>query len=75
MYLRAVHAETNVTAVQQFVRANPLDIFTTAIDSKSYPFLQSSHVSLVLDVDETGTGLGVLRGHLASESPNRSAPI
>jgi transcriptional regulator len=52
MYLRAVHAEQDIATLQQFIRANPLGIFTTAIESKSSPFLQSSHIPFVLDADD-----------------------
>ncbi|ORY04656.1 putative FMN-binding domain-domain-containing protein [Clohesyomyces aquaticus] len=77
MYLRTIHAEHNVSALQQFIRSNPLGIFTTAIESKTFPFLQSSHIPFVLDVDNTssGTHLGVLRGHLARANPQAKALI
>jgi transcriptional regulator len=77
MYLRAAHAEQNIAALQHFIRANPLGIFTTAIDSKSFPFLQSSHIPWVLDVDETNEKdhLGVLRGHVARANPQAKALI
>ncbi|KAF2872350.1 transcriptional regulator PAI 2-type [Massariosphaeria phaeospora] len=77
MYLRAVHAEQNTATLQQFVRANPLGIFTTAIDSNAFPFLQSSHIPFVLDVDESldQTHLGVLRGHIARANPQAKALI
>jgi len=77
MYLRAAHAEQNIAALQHFIRANPLGIFTTAIDSKAFPFLQSSHIPWVLDVDETSDkdDLGVLRGHVARANPQAKALI
>lgn len=77
MYLRAVHAEQNVATLHQFIRSNPLGIFTTAIDSKSFPFLQSSHIPWVLDVDEKSDNdhLGVLRGHIARANPQAKALI
>lgn len=77
MYLRAVHAEQNISALQQFIRANPLGIFTTAIDSPTAPFLQSSHIPWVLDVDTSSdtTHLGVLRGHIARANPQAKAII
>lgn len=77
MYLRPIHAEQNIAALQQFIRTNPLGIFTTAIDSKSFPFLQSSHIPFVLDVEEKsdkGT-LGVLRGHVARANPQAKSLI
>jgi transcriptional regulator len=77
MYLRTVHAEQSIAALHQFIRANPLGIFTTAIDSKSFPFLQSSHIPWVLDVDETPNkeDLGVLRVHVARANPQAKALI
>ncbi|KAH6883117.1 transcriptional regulator PAI 2-type [Alternaria rosae] len=77
MYLRAVHAEADVAKLHQFIRANPLGIFTTAIESKSFPFLQSSHIPWVLDTDQTTseTHLGVLRGHIARANPQAKVLI
>ena len=77
MYLRAIHAEQHVPTLRAFIRANPLGIFTTAIDSPSFPLLQSSHIPFVLDVqDESSeTELGVLRGHMARANPQAKALI
>jgi transcriptional regulator len=77
MYLRGVHAEKDIARLQQFIRTNPLGIFTTAIDSKSFPFLQSSHIPFVLDTENTAdeAHLGVLRGHLARANPQAKALI
>ncbi|KAI4906229.1 hypothetical protein J4E90_010702 [Alternaria incomplexa] len=78
MYLRAVHAEADIAKLHQFIRANPLGIFTTAIESKSFPFLQSSHIPWVLDTEEPkadSTHLGVLRGHIARANPQAKALI
>lgn len=77
MYLRAVHAEKNIAVLQQFIRDNPLGIFTTAIESSSFSFLQASHIPFVLDVDDNGdeTHLGVLRGHIARANPQAKALI
>ena len=77
MYLRTVHAEQNVPALQQFIRDNPLGLFTTAIASKSFPFLQSSHIPFVLDIDDKSdqVHLGLLRGHLAQANPQAKALI
>ena len=52
MYLRAVHAESNIALLHQFIRENPLGILTTAIKSSLYPLIQSSHIPFVLDVPE-----------------------
>lgn len=55
MYLRAIHAESNIPLLQQFIRDNPLGILTTAIKSPLYPFLQSSHIPFILDVPDITT--------------------
>ncbi|KAK0647948.1 hypothetical protein DIS24_g7228 [Lasiodiplodia hormozganensis] len=75
MYLRAAHAERHIPTLRAFIRDNPLGIFTTAIDSASFPFLQSSHIPFLLDVqdDSSETELGVLRGHMARANPQAKA--
>ncbi|OSD01228.1 negative transcriptional regulator [Trametes coccinea BRFM310] len=77
MYLRAVHAEHHIPTLRAFIRANPLGIFTTAIDSPGHPFLQSSHIPWILDVpdDASDTELGKLRGHMARANPQVKAMI
>ncbi|KAI0730554.1 negative transcriptional regulator [Earliella scabrosa] len=77
MYLRAVHAEHDLPTLRAFIRANPLGIFTTAIDSPGHPFLQSSHIPWVLDVPESAgdSDLGTLRGHMARANPQVKAMI
>ncbi|RMJ28534.1 Transcriptional regulator [Aspergillus sp. HF37] len=79
MYLRAIHAETNLQALQTFVHNNPLGILTTAIKSSSpeHPLIQSSHIPFVLDVPSGSCSSstpesespGILRGHLARQNP------
>lgn len=77
MYLRAVHAETSIATLRQLIRSNPLGVLTTAIPSKRYPFILSSHIPWVLDVeDETNeTEPGTLRGHLARANPQSKTMI
>ncbi|KAG9194219.1 hypothetical protein G6011_04254 [Alternaria panax] len=77
MYLRAVHAEKDIARLQQFIRVNPLGILTTAVESKSFPFLHSSHIPFVLDTEYTidSVHLGVLRGHLARANPQAKTLI
>lgn len=79
MYLRAVHAEGSIPILQQFIRDNPLGIFTTAIKSSQESFIQSSHIPFVLDVPSTSTAEdpinGVLRGHIAKANPQAKALI
>lgn len=72
MYLRAVHAEKDLQALQTFVHNNPLGILTTAIKSSSpeHPLIQSTHIPFVLDAEgPTPEAPGVLRGHLARQNP------
>ncbi|CAG8930485.1 unnamed protein product [Penicillium salamii] len=77
MYLRAVHAESYIPALRQFIRDNPLGVLTTAIASSEYKFLQSSHIPWVMDVndDQNESELGVLRGHMARQNPQSKALI
>ncbi|PKX97683.1 FMN-binding negative transcriptional regulator [Aspergillus novofumigatus IBT 16806] len=80
MYLRAVHAETHIPLLQQFIRDNPLGILTTATKSLKYPLLQSSHIPFVLDIPDSPTdnadsdpAPGTLRGHIAKQNPQAKA--
>ncbi|TMW68410.1 hypothetical protein Poli38472_005878 [Pythium oligandrum] len=75
MYLRADHAEKSIPALRAFIKANPLGILITALDSDLHPFLQCSHIPWVLDIaDETSdTELGRLRGHMARANPQAKA--
>ncbi|KAK1992752.1 putative transcriptional regulator [Colletotrichum falcatum] len=77
MHLRADHAEDSIPALRQLIRDHPLGVLTTAIRSASQPFIQSSHVPWVLDVqDESSeTELGTLRGHLARANPQRKTMV
>ncbi|POS74175.1 transcriptional regulator [Diaporthe helianthi] len=54
-----------------------MSIFTTAIDSPNFPFLQSSHIPWILDVQDqdSETELGVLRGHMARANPQAKSLI
>jgi transcriptional regulator len=67
MYLRAAHAEFDVTQLRKFIRDNPLGIIITAIPSSNYSTIQCSHVPWILDVSDenSSTELGRLRGHMA----------
>ncbi|THU83462.1 negative transcriptional regulator [Dendrothele bispora CBS 962.96] len=77
MYLRTVHAEHDIPTLRAFIRANPLGVFTTAIESPISHFLQSSHIPWILDVsDEQNPGeLGKLRGHMGRANPQAKAII
>ena len=71
MYLRAVHADASIATLRALIRENPFGLLTTAIRSENNPFILTSHIPFILDVeDETSeTELGVLRGHLARANP------
>ncbi|XP_014561402.1 hypothetical protein COCVIDRAFT_86714 [Bipolaris victoriae FI3] len=77
MYLRAVHAETSITTLRKLIRNNPLGVLTTAIPSEHHPFILSSHVPWILDVqdEDNETELGTLRGHLARANPQSKTMI
>lgn len=79
MHLRKDHAETNIPALQQFIRANPLGVLTTSIPSKtcSFPILQATHIPFILDIDDdsTANNLGRLRCHMARDNPQAKALI
>lgn len=77
MYLRGVHADATIATLRKLIRDNPLGILTTAIRSPTAPFIQSSHIPLILDVEDesSDTELGVLRGHLARQNPQSKTMI
>lgn len=78
MYLRAVHAESSIRTLFDFIKANPLGVLTTAISSPSHPFLQSSHIPWVLDIineDPDAPVKGRLRGHMARANPHSKTMI
>ncbi|KAG7088811.1 hypothetical protein E1B28_012771 [Marasmius oreades] len=77
MYLPDVYTEKDIPALRNFIRSNSLGIFTTAIESSKHPFIQSSHLPFVLDVEDENspTELGVLRGHMARANPQSKALI
>ncbi|KAL4147220.1 hypothetical protein PRNP1_010976 [Phytophthora ramorum] len=77
MYLRADHAEKSLPALRAFIRANPLGVLTTAIESSAFPLLQCSHIPWVLDIgdDSSETDFGTLRGHMARANPQAKAMV
>ncbi|KAJ7640883.1 transcriptional regulator PAI 2-type [Mycena polygramma] len=77
MYLRVVHAESDVPTLRDLIRAFPLGVLTTAISLPNFPLIQSSHIPFVLDVsDESSTTeLGRLRGHIARANPQAKVMI
>ena len=77
MYLRGVHADATIPMLRQLIRSNPLGILTTAIPSKTYPKILSSHIPFILDIHDEGdeSEHGVLRGHLARMNPQSKTMI
>lgn len=77
MYIRPVHAEHDLPTLHTFIRENPLGVLTTAIESPTHHFLQSSHIPWILDVsaDPSSARLGTLRGHIARANPQAKAMI
>lgn len=77
MHIPAATAVLRKPVLRNFIRDNPLGILTTAIHSPSYPFLQSSHIPWLIDVEdeESETELGKLRGHMARQNPQTKAII
>ncbi|KAF2663444.1 negative transcriptional regulator [Microthyrium microscopicum] len=77
MYLRDVHAEASLPKLRQLIRKNPLGVLTTAISSKTFPKILSSHIPFLLDIqdEESETELGVLRCHLARMNPQSKTMI
>ncbi|RDW87904.1 negative transcriptional regulator-like protein [Coleophoma crateriformis] len=75
MHLPSVNVERRPEVLHNFIRSNPLGIFTTAIRSDSHPLIQSSHIPWVLDssFDGNRSGLGRLRGHIARQNPQAKA--
>ncbi|PHH63957.1 hypothetical protein CDD81_5176 [Ophiocordyceps australis] len=69
MFLPSVHVEEDPAVLQQLIHDNPLGIITTALPSDQHPFILSSHIPWVLDVDPDEPHLGRLRGHIARQNP------
>ncbi|KAH8819374.1 putative FMN-binding domain-containing protein [Xylogone sp. PMI_703] len=77
MFLPPDYVEKRIPVLREFIRSNPLGVLTTAIQSDTYPFIQSSHIPWVLDVsdDESETEFGRLRGHMARLNPQSKSII
>lgn len=79
MYLRAIHAESDIPTLQEFIQNNPLGVLTTAIPSPDFPTLQVSHIPWIIDTakdaSESPSVLGVLRGHMARQNPQSKTLI
>ncbi|WRT69899.1 uncharacterized protein IL334_006890 [Kwoniella shivajii] len=77
MYIRPVHAELDVPTLHQFIRENPLGLFTTAIPHSKNATLQTTHIPFVLDApsEEDVESKGVLRAHMARANPQTKSII
>lgn len=77
MYFNRDHVETSIPVLRQLVHDNPLGVLTTAIRSEIAPFILSSHIPFILDVQNAGSPdeLGVLRGHMARQNPQSKVLI
>ncbi|KAK7592182.1 hypothetical protein V3481_006806 [Fusarium oxysporum f. sp. vasinfectum] len=77
MIIPSVHAEKRIPVLRQLIRDNALGVLTTAISSDAHPYIQSSHIPFILDVEDedSDTELGVLRGHIARQNPQAKAMI
>jgi transcriptional regulator len=77
MYLRDVHTEKSIPTLYRFIKENPLGLLTTALDSKIFQFIQSSHIPWVLDTPDSNDEikLGILRGHIARANPQAKSLI
>lgn len=79
MYLRAVHAEGDIAALQTFIKDNPLGILISATPSSSsnFPVIQCTHIPWVIDIveDASEKKLGKVRGHMARANPHSKALV
>lgn len=74
MHLLTAHAEFDLVRLQQFIRRNPLGLFTTAVPHPTIPLLQTSHIPFLLDTPDPAQP-GVLRGHIARANPQFKALV
>ncbi|EPE02679.1 transcriptional regulator [Ophiostoma piceae UAMH 11346] len=77
MYLRADHAESSIPVLRQLIHDYPLGVVTTAITADGFPLIQSTHIPLILKVDDetSDTELGHLTGHMAKANPHAKAML
>ncbi|WVW87121.1 hypothetical protein I302_109178 [Kwoniella bestiolae CBS 10118] len=75
MYIRPVHAELDVPTLHQFIRQNPLGLFTTSIPHPSNATIQTTHIPFVLDEPSNGADKGTLRGHIARANPQSKSIV
>lgn len=74
MYIRPVHAELDLPVLQQFVKDNPLGLFTTAIKHDKHATIQTTHIPWIIDVPDDGSP-GVIRAHMARANPQAKVLI
>ncbi|KKY21140.1 putative negative transcriptional regulator [Phaeomoniella chlamydospora] len=76
MHIPPYNAELRPAVLREFINENPLGILTTAIRTKSFPLLQSSHIPWLIDHHSSDDSeLGTLRGHIAKQNPQGQAII
>jgi hypothetical protein len=46
MYLRPIHAEPDIITLREFLKADPLGVFTTAMNSPTSPCCNDAHIFL-----------------------------
>ncbi|KAF2105898.1 transcriptional regulator, partial [Lophiotrema nucula] len=78
-------AELDIPTLHQFILDNPLGVLVTHLSNdgssstQAWPQLQSTHIPFILDkpdlMDSKPELLGVLRGHMARQSPHSKALI
>lgn len=74
MYLRGVHAESDIRVLRRFIRENPLGILISSLPSPNFSTLQFSHIPWLIDVgDEESDELGTLLGHMSRLNPHAQA--
>ena len=70
MYLKEDYAEHDQEALFDLIEDHRLGVLTTAIESNTFPFLQSTHIPFVLDRKGGKWQKGILRGHIARANPH-----
>ncbi|MCO5565228.1 hypothetical protein L7F22_018901 [Adiantum nelumboides] len=71
MYLKTEFVENDQEALFDLIESHRLGVLTTAIESDSFPFLQSTHIPFVLDrKGGSEWQKGFLRGHIARANPH-----
>ncbi|WWC73896.1 uncharacterized protein I206_107868 [Kwoniella pini CBS 10737] len=76
MYIRPIHAELDIPILHEFIRENPLGLFTTSIPNSKYSKLQTTHIPFILCKDlNDENDKGILKGHIAKANPQSKSII